>query len=374
MTDISLVDTENSTDIALNNGEIFTGEWQERNMSNMGNEMIIALKADQSCTFQAQFSTDQVNIDSTISYKFQSGVIEPPKRLVIARRYYRVVVENNSGANMTYLRMQTSIGSFGLLSSPLNGSIAQDSDAIVVRAVDFEIDAGQGKYYGIDLRDKFGYNSDIDTASVPEDLWEGGGVYTGFPIATTEEIQIVRSSASDVGSIRFEYLASVTAENYVWSSWIPLTGTNTNSGITAWRVGSVEYDSGDDTTFNLGTITLRHITTTANIFAVMGIGQSETRNAVFTIPYGTSGYLRDWELIVSRSGSAVLDSCLWVREYGKSPRLIRGASSSNTESHYDRIFGGISLPERCDIAVRVTACSANNIAAYAHINLGYVKQ
>ena len=167
MVDVSFVDNENSTNVALDNGASFTRSWQEREMALSGTEMMLAIAADQDCTYKAQFSVDGVNIDSTLTYQFQVGVIEPPKRLVIGRKYYRVVVENNSGSNMTYLRMQTSIGRFGQLTSPLNGTIAQDADSIVVRAVDFEVDAGQGKYYGITLKDKFGYNADIDRASVP---------------------------------------------------------------------------------------------------------------------------------------------------------------------------------------------------------------
>lgn len=44
---------------------------------------------------------------------------------------------------------------------------------------------------------KFGRNSDIDTASDPEDVWEGGGLYTGQPVQASDAIEVVSNDAND---------------------------------------------------------------------------------------------------------------------------------------------------------------------------------
>ena len=44
---------------------------------------------------------------------------------------------------------------------------------------------------------KFGSNSDVDGA---EDIWEGGGDYTGFPTAAAENFEILSSSADDTSA------------------------------------------------------------------------------------------------------------------------------------------------------------------------------
>lgn len=48
---------------------------------------------------------------------------------------------------------------------------------------------------------KFGRNSDIDTGT-PEDVWAGGGTYTGFNATSHESIQALSADANDVGTLR----------------------------------------------------------------------------------------------------------------------------------------------------------------------------
>jgi len=367
---LTYVSGKNTSNVALDNGETFTGGWAQRYCP----EMMIAIASDVALTYKAQFSVDGVNIDSTLTYKFEPGVVEPPKRLVIAREFFRIVVENASGSNATYMRLETACGQFGPLTSPLNGTIAQDADALIVRSVDFEIDAGQHRYYGIDLRDRFGINTDVDTATVPEDIWEGSGVYTGFPVGDVEEIEVVRSDANDTGSVRFEYLASETSTDWLETDWIPLTGASTSTGITAWRIGRCIYDTGDDTTFNVGTLTFRHAVTTANVFAIIQIGESQTHNCSSTVPYGSAGFIRNFEVSVSKSNTAVVEGAIWYRPYGRSPRLIHDFTCSNDQNHVERIYGGIAIGERSDFIIRSKSCSANNVKVFARVNYGTVKQ
>ena len=58
-------------------------------------------------------------------------------------------------------------------------------------------DISRGLVPGISELSKFGRNSEIDTATDPEDIWNGGGLYTGFPDGAAETIDVFSSSILD---------------------------------------------------------------------------------------------------------------------------------------------------------------------------------
>lgn len=73
----------------------------------------------------------------------------------------------------------------------LTSSISGKTDNLDTQSLIVE-DRVPGRSYVL----KFGRNVDIDTATVPEDLWNGGGVYAGFPTGAAEEFEVFSSSAS----------------------------------------------------------------------------------------------------------------------------------------------------------------------------------
>ena len=363
------VDSHNSTETALDNGESFTGQWVQRSTS----ELILAIAADQDCTYKIQFSPDGgTNIDSTLTYSFEAGVVEVPKRLVISRDYYRVVITNDSGSNMTYLRAQLSVGDFGIFSSPINGIVSQDHDATVVRNIPVEFELPLGKYIGLELRDRWGANADVDSAG-NEDIWDGGGVYTGFPTGAPEEVEIVLSDVGDVGGdITFSYTAA--AGDTSWSTaTITTTGTSTSTGITAYRVGRGIWDPGSATTNNAGTITARHVTTTANVFFVITIGRGQSSVCGERILSGHKAVLKSLMVDVFKTNTAAITGSIYVRQDGMSPRYIRPFSASDSVEHVDKMYGGELIEGPADIIVHVDTCSANNTSVSAILDYVLVK-
>ena len=129
------VDLNNSTDTPLLDGQSFEGTWTRRTNPTM----IMAPTADQNFNYYAQFANSEQdiidgNIDSNIPYLYETGIYVP-RRLAIAREWYRIVIDNTSGSDMTELRFQTSVGDFPVLASKLNATLRTDADAEVVRAV-----------------------------------------------------------------------------------------------------------------------------------------------------------------------------------------------------------------------------------------------
>lgn len=359
----------NATTTPLNDGATYTGT--SENVIGFSS-IVVTVKTDQNGLLYIDFSPDGTNWDSTLSFVITASTNEV-HRITVSRSYYRIRILNNSGSNQTFLRAQVLIGSHTALTSPLNGTIQADSDATIGRVFGEEFLIGGGYVSGYSIVNKFGVNADVDTATVPEDIWNGGGVYTGFPLTAPEELQVFSSSASDVGTLTIYYLATNTSTAYSTTT-VTLNGTTAvNTGVTAYRVNRATYDSGDDTTFNIGTITVRHRTTTANVFCALPIGKSQTNVAAYTIPYGMTGKLVRVYSHLNSATSGSYEGDIWVREFGASPRLRFPFNGASSVRFSEKPYGGITLPAMTDFTMRIISVTANNLDITGGFDLILIK-
>jgi len=134
------------------------------------------------------------------------------------------------------------------------------------------------------------------------------------------------------------------------------------TGVTATRVWRVKVLTVGSSTFNDGTITVRHTTTTANIFAQVqpGIGQSEF--AGFTIPSGHSGFLLSYDTVLLDSNTNRGTMVIWRREEGRSEILTRKYFVLNTQPDDRTIYGGVKFVEKEDFVFRATSVTSNDTA------------
>ena len=101
--------------------------------------------AETNALVSIQFSPDGINQDSTLTRYYRTNQINVPHRFTMTRRYCRIVVTNNSGTDQTYLRLQTAFsGGRHPLNVPLDGTVAQDYDATVVRPTDYHYEVAEG--------------------------------------------------------------------------------------------------------------------------------------------------------------------------------------------------------------------------------------
>lgn len=287
-------------------------------------------------------------------------------------------------ANVKYPRSKIGFGSDGAYvdvdetnrlpvinpgASALNVQFQEDETATTVRSITEERLIAEGLYNGRYIVSKFGRDGDIDTATTPEDVWAGGGIYAGFPTGAAEELQAFSSSASDTGLLTVTYLPSFTATAWLTTT-VTLTGTTpVNLGVTAVRAHTAYYNSQNATTFNVGDITIRHRTTTANLFLIVPAGKSQTNNSAYTIPFGSRGFIKRFVVREVSNVTGFVEGALWLREYGKSPRLRRPFAASAQSPFEEIIYGGLELPALTDITVRILTASANNMAITAGYDL-----
>lgn len=352
----------NITTTPLTNGSSYTGDWER--VSNYSSVVVYAL-TDQDGTLTIQFSPDASNVDSSIPLDIDANTNEF-HRVTVTRPYFRMVISNTSGSDQTFLRAGRIFGEHTAVTVFNNSTISQDADTVAVRNIPAEIDIPQGKYAGYSLVLKFGRNPDVDTATDPEDVWGGGGTYTGFP-SETEAVEVLSSSANDdLGGSGAEKVRvyGLDANGLLQDEEVTLDGTTpvdtANTYSRVFRLIVTQSANGANTAFNAGTITARHTTTTDNVFATIQAGKNQSEVLCYTTPSDKTGYLLDYDVKVTSKASVDVDVALWVQETGKPPRLIVPGKATDTSPAVDNFYGGIQLSASTDICVRAVVVSAND--------------
>ncbi len=230
---------------------------------------------------------------------------------------------------------------------------------------------------------KFGRNSDIDTATAPQDVWNGSGDYTGQPIDFTPEIiEVFSSDAADTAAgtgartIRIFGLRTVTSEEYT-SEDIILNGTTPVSSVNTWyRVNRAFILTAGTGGENSGAITGRPTVSTANVMFVVPAIYNQTQIAAYTIPASRLGILKRMRLAITRnngsSGSATVT--VRCREIGGVYRSIRTFELQTGQSAEFTQLGGDLFQPGSDIKIRVEFVSDNNTIIDCAFEIILVKQ
>jgi len=105
---LSKTDNNNSSNIVLNNGQVFTGTYTE---TTGYNSLIITILSDKDGDIQLYFSDDGTNISFTYNYTYYANQ-QYINNLETIKKYYKIKFTNSSGSNQTsfslYTRLSTS--------------------------------------------------------------------------------------------------------------------------------------------------------------------------------------------------------------------------------------------------------------------------
>lgn len=365
MTDLNLikkgvgyVSDQNSTIIPLVTLDTFTGKGVD---CSSFPSVVIACKTDQNGTLYAEFSTNNQDWDSSLPFSVTAGTSEV-HRISITRPYFRVRFYNSSASNQTYLRISTMFGHQTALNSALNSVVQQDTDTLVVRPLDFNLMVAQSQYQNHQNTIKDGFNSDISTATVPEDMWSVGGTYTGFPTGAVEAAEIVVAGA-DTGTVYYTYMESASSTEYTSASKAIAGAGSYALGHNIYRCNFAYFESTDKAVFNVGLITIRNTVTTANVFVQIPIGYSQSYTAAYTVPAGNSIYLDRMSGSLHGTTTATQNGFFWYRPYGSSPRLRFPFVLQQGALYFDDVDYLIRVPALTDFIPRITVSTANNISS-----------
>ena len=255
--------------------------------------------------------------------------------------------------------------------------VAISAEGGVVNAI-HELEVARGSLTGIAHIFQFGRNTDIDTTTDPEDVWDGGGAYTGHPTGSPEQIRLTSTSANDdltgtgMRTMRIEGLKTSTS-TAIETEDIDLDGTNPVTSSSSWyrifKAYGTDYGSGAT---NAGDITVQHNVTTANIFSVVQTGAGHSQVCAFSIPTGKTGYLFHTNIRAARDSGGAVSGTFAVR--------VRedGVGAFHALRLYEFSTGGdvkgppsfpLVLPAKSDIKIATEVVTANDVLVTAEIGI-----
>lgn len=158
----------------------------------------------------------------------------------------------------------------------------------------FGLNVQLGLVPGVSVIHKFGRNPSIDVSSGYEDLWNGGGEYTGFNATVAETVEVFSDDANDTllgTGARTVVLIGLDANLVEQTETIELNGTTPVNSVNQYlRLDRSLVLTAGSSGKNAGEITMRQNVTTANVFVVIPVGGNRTLIAAYTIPFGKVGY------------------------------------------------------------------------------------
>jgi hypothetical protein len=273
--------TVNSSVATLASGATFTGAWE----SCVGYEDIsIAVNTDFDGTYTIQFSHDGTSLDTTLTRHYRTAQIEAPHVFEVTRKFYRITFTNIGVGTQTYFRLQTILGKRGNLNIPIDATMSQDYDSTSVRPSDFRYEVALGRRQGSTTWNKFGYNSDVDTAAT-EVVAAFGGAFA--PLTTASTLTISSSSANDTVSAgtgaRSITVVGVNANYEYQTETIGLNGTTPVISVNSWLgVNRVSVNLAGSTQNNVGLITIT-ATTGGATQATIPVGEGSTQQAIYFV-------------------------------------------------------------------------------------------
>ena len=240
---------------------------------------------------------------------------------------------------------------------------------------------------GTDWIRKFGHNDDIDTASTPEDVWSGGGLYT-FTANGGANYYISSSDNSDTQDIEIRCLtedangdwnqedvtvtlAGQTKTLISFSSGdLPVRfyrGYNSNSTDLAGIVYIYEDD----------TVVAGVPQTASKKRGEIHTGSNQTEMAIYTIPSGYEGYLVEGHASIAGSvKNELLEFAYYIRLYNGVFRIQwRGTLTTNGSNwfKYDFKASYLPIPAKTDVKVTALNVTANNMGMVAGFDILLLK-
>lgn len=317
---------KNSSTTALNDGQTFTGTAEQ---ITQWPSLFVFVNTDQNGVLYVEFSTNGTNWETSLSFQYNTGRINPPHIFEIGGRFVRIRFENNSGSNQTYFRLITQYGTFSKLTSPVNGTLAENYDATVVRPTDYHYEVAMSKRQGRTTVNKWGYNSDVDTGGEEVIARQGGSVAI---MTTADTLDVVSDSANDAAAgtgAQTILISGIDANALSQTEIVTLNGVTPVTTVNTWLgVNRVVVLSSGSLQANAGNITLDDTLNAVGIQAYVPSGESVTHQAIFHTQVNHN-LLADWLWI----------NCRKLSGGGTPPRVtIRGWSYSRVTDTFYQVF------------------------------------
>lgn len=331
--------------------------------------------------------TDEISATDgiTIQYTRDANVVSP----VVDAEEFFTLVQLDIDNDFLILRLPSTLDGFRI--SYTNGPVAQSlfdlevtmmvnevqnslkfSGSTKQNNVDFPFKVGSGQESGHSSDIKYGANPDISSGSAPEDIWAGGGDYTGMPdhSASAETIDVYSDDANDTSAGTGARTARLFGLDENWMEQeedVIMNGVTPVTTIGLWhRMNKIKVITGGTVGHNIGSITAEHTTTSANVFAVMPPTANSSIIGGYTVPVGKRLFLLKASTHIARANGG-LGSALYsirTREEGGVFQSLRWATITTAFADVIDIKTAEGpYPEKTDIKFRIEEVSSNGTIA-----------
>lgn len=244
-----------------------------------------------------------------------------------------------------------------------DGRMLVDASSVHLKGMDFYTAVGLGLLTpNVRRVTGLGNNPDVDTGTVPEDVWTGGGLYPFMTAATS--LEILSDSASDAAAgvgARTVLISGLDANYVEQSSVMTLNGiTAVAVPVQYFRINQLMVLSAGSSETNVGTITVRD----AGAGATRGLIPTSTgmsRQAVYTVPAGHTlsihSILGSLNRTVSTNNVTIGFS---FRSFTGVRRLTLEFSISDRTPYRHDGIPGIVMAEKTDFSLRTTFTGGSN--------------
>ena len=217
----------------------------------------------------------------------------------------------------------------------------------------------------------FGYNSDIDTTTNPEDIWDYGGLYT-FGSDSGETVRISSNNTGDTGSFTVQGLD----ENFLnknitlnLSGQTPVTVGTFSRVFGGFNAGSTDLN-GNVYSYGTGTVTTGTPQSASMVRSMVKPVFQQTQMAIYTVPANYNAYICDITCSAPRlaNQTVAVEMHLDCRQFGKAFRtqLVFGVNDS---LYQDVLFAPIRIPGKSDIRLRAQQVYASDTPVAASFDL-----
>ena len=222
------------------------------------------------------------------------------------------------------------------------------------------------------LIEKFGYNTDIDTTSDPEDVWSAGGLHPGKQTAAIPTL-VSSDATDDEGNTGAEkvMIYGVDANGDRVSDEVTLNGVSSVNATTSMQsVDRAIVTQAGSNKVNAGTITIAiGGTTVAEIATHIG----QTLMAWYHVPVGWTAYCGHWWANCGRSSGYVEidlmhENANGVHRHRERQLVSAGGSGLDRTFPTAKVFEGGSI-----IWIRVDETSANDMEVAGGFDLAVLK-
>jgi hypothetical protein len=214
----------------------------------------------------------------------------------------------------------------------------------------------------------WGTNSDVDTGTLPEDVWAGGGAYS-FPSAASASV-VLSSSANDTSAgtgARTVRVSGLGANYVLLHEDATMNGTASVSLTSQFlRVNEIKALTVGSNAVNAGAIQVKHGST---VIGEMAASKGISGHGFYTMPQ--RGYIKAWQITAGGASNSRVTAELQVREPSGSwitKSTLSAATNGATDSH-QYFDNPLPLPVGSDVRVRVIDVGADNTSISAHVDI-----